>query len=344
MTDIDLKKTKKYFLGVWFGIILLLFLGGIKRLFNENFLGAAKIWWFLGICLLLSLGYLAYLKHMAACQASGKKCRGLDFARLIFKYRFLIEQLVSRDFKLKYKRSVLGVFWSFLNPLLMMIVQYIVFSHLLGIRGNVEHYAIYLLCGIVMWNGFNDSATQSVRSITSNSHLITKVYVPKFIYPVTRVFCASVNVLLSMIPLLLVTFVYGLFAQPHLYLTNAVALIPFGLLFLIGFSVGMGFLLSALEVFFHDVEFLWTVFASVWMYGTPIIYSLSMFEGKAPWLIKLMKFNPLYHFIDFMRTIIVSGRAPDLKEFLICGFCALVMILIGYSVFHKLEDKFILYL
>ncbi len=344
MTKINLKKVSKYVLLVYLAIVILFCAGTWDRLITKGPLGLLKLWWFLIFILVFTLWLLLYLRRMKKCQERGKKCAGLSFAETLFRYRFLIEQLVSRDFKIKYKRSVLGVFWSFLNPLLMMIVQYVVFSHLLGIRGNVEHYAIYLLCGIVMWNGFNDCSTQATRSITSNAPLITKVYVPKFIYPLTRVLSSFINVLLSMIPLLLVTMIYGLFATPHLYLTKTVLLLPFGLIFLLVFATGMGLLLSSLMVFFHDVEFLWSVISTIWMYATPIIYSLSMFEGKAPWLITVMQFNPLYHFIDFMRNIIIYGQAPAFKEFLICGAFAGGMLLIGYAVFHKLEDKFILYL
>ncbi|MBR0086786.1 MAG: ABC transporter permease [Lachnospiraceae bacterium] len=344
MTQINIKKVRKYAFILYAAIIVLFTAGAFQRLVFTGLFGVPKIIFALALYLIGALVLFLWLRRMERCVREEKKCFGLAFIQTLFRYRFLIEQLVSRDFKIKYKRSVLGVFWSFLNPLLMMIVQYVVFSHLLGIRGNVDHYAIYLLCGIVMWNGFNDCSTQATRSITSNAHLITKVYVPKYIYPLTRVLSSAINMLLSMIPLLLVTLVYGLFSNPHLYLTNAVFLIPFGLLFVLVFSIGMGFLLSGLMVFFHDVEFLWSVLSTIWMYGTPIIYSLSMFEGKAPWLITVMKFNPLYHFIDFMRTIIVSGTSPAFLEFVICAAFSGLMLLIGYSVFHKLEDKFILYL
>ena len=185
-----------------------------------------------------------------------------------------------------------------------------------------------------------------MRSITGNSALITKVYVPKYIYPVTKVFSASVNVLLSMIPLLLVTLVYGLFSTPRLYLKPSVFLLPFGLLFLLVFCIGMGFLLSSLMVFFHDIEFLWTVLSTAWMYATPIIYSLSMFDGKegVQWIVSLMQFNPLYHFISFIRTIILEGTSPAFTEYLICGAFAAAMFFIGFTVFRKCQDKFILYL
>lgn len=268
-----------------------------------------------------------------------------NFIQIIAKYEFLIEQLVSRDFKIKYKRSVLGVFWSFLNPLLMMIVQYVVFSNLLNVRdGSVQHYAIYLLCGIVMFNGFTDCCNQAMRSIIGNASLITKVYVPKMIYPVTKVLSASINIVLSMLPLLLVTIIYGLFNG--LYLTKAVLLLPVALVLLIMFAIGMGLLLSSLMVFFHDVEFLWSVISTMWMYATPIIYSLGLLEQKegTEWLIRVIKFNPMYHYVDFLRTIIINGSSPAVSEYLICLLFSVGMMLVGGFVFHKTEDKFVLYI
>lgn len=285
-----------------------------------------------------------YAVRMVRRERKGLTTLGGSFVQTIAKYEFLMEQLVSRDFKIKYKRSVLGIFWSFLNPLLMMTVQYVVFSRLLGVRdGGIDHYAIYLLCGIVMFNGFNDCCNQALRAIIGNASLITKVYVPKYIYPVTKVFSASINLILSMIPLILVAVVYGLFNG--LYLHWSVLLLPLALIFLIMFAVGMGFLLSSLMVFFHDVEFLWGVISTMWMYATPIIYSTSLLEKNgAEWLARLMQFNPLYHYVTFLRTIIISGCSPAISEYFICGLCSAVMLLLGGIVFHKTEDKFVLYI
>ena len=225
----------------------------------------------------------------------------------------------------------------------MMLVQYVVFSKLFDLRGmGITHYAIYLLCGIITWNGFSDCATQAMHAITGNASLITKVYVPKYIYPVTKVLSAGINLLLSMVPLLLVTLIYGLFND--LYLTKAIFLIPIALLFVIVFTIGVGFLLSSLMVFFHDVEFLWGVFSMMWMYATPIIYGIDLLRGKAEWLVTLMEFNPMYHYVSFMRTIIIDGCSPALMEYVICGAFSLGMLLIGALVFKKTQDKFILYI
>ncbi|MBR6322422.1 MAG: ABC transporter permease [Lachnospiraceae bacterium] len=344
MTKIDLKRVGKYTFLIFAVAAVLFTVGAWERIMEATVFGIRFLWIYPFLLLLLAAALFLWLKRLVRCQAEGRSAAGLYFLQTMHRYRFLIEQLVERDFKVKYKRSVLGAFWSFLNPLLMMIVQYVVFSHLLGIRGNVEHYAIYLLCGIVMWNGFNDCSTQSMRSITSNAALITKVYVPKYIYPVTKVLSASINILLSMIPLLLVTTVYGLFSTPHLYLSKAVCLLPFGLLLLLIFCVGMGFFLSSLMVFFHDIEFLWGFVSTLWMYATPIIYSLSMFEEKAAWLVKLMQFNPLYHYIQFIRTIILERTSPAFSEYGICLLCSVGIFLLGFFMFRKVQDKFILYL
>ena len=345
MKKLNLNKVMRAAMLVFAACVLLFTIGAWDRIMSYETPGGFRFFWaYFPAVVILGILLFLYLLHLKRADRAGKEPFGLRMIRTVYKYRFLIEQLVSRDFKIKYKRSVLGVFWSFLNPLLMMLVQYVVFSHLLNIRGGVEHYAIYLLAGIVIWNGFNDCSTQAMRSITGSSALITKVYVPKTIYPVTKVFSAGINVLLSMIPLILVTVIYGLFQTPKLLLTKAVLLLPFGLFFLLIFCIGMGFLLSSLMVFFRDVEFLWTVFASIWMYGTPIIYSLSMFGDKAAWLVKLMQFNPMYHYISFVRTILLEGVSPVFSEYLISILCSALMFAVGLFVFRKTEDRFILYL
>ncbi len=266
---------------------------------------------------------------------TGEKFSLIAYFKYLKRYSFLMEQLVSRDFKTKYKRSILGIFWSFLNPLMMMAVQYAVFTKLIGRGGGIEHYAMYLLVGIVLFNGFNDCCNQSMRAIVTNSSLITKVYVPKFIYPASKVLSASTNTLLAMIPLLIVALFNRLWPCP------AWICIPVGLLLLLIFTMGMGFLLSSLMVFFRDVEFLWGVFSTMWMYATPIIYDISQL-GET--IAKLEYFNPMYHYITFMRTIIIDRAFPDLGQFLCCAGISLIMFAVGLLVFHKTEDKFIFYI
>ena len=249
------------------------------------------------------------------------------------KYRFLIRQLVDRDFKTKYKRSVLGVFWSFLNPLLTMAVQYVVFSSLF--RFDVPYYPAYLIIGIVFFNFFSESTSLALGSIIGNASLITKVYVPKYIYPLTRVLSSLVNLVISLIPLLLVTLVSGLVP------TKAYLLVPFALVCLAVFSLGIGLLLAALMVFFRDIQFLWGVLTMIWMYLTPLFYPVSILPKNVA---RVLDVNPLYYFITFARTCFIDGISPEPVMYAQCAMMALVTLVIGALVFRKSQDRFVLYL
>lgn len=249
------------------------------------------------------------------------------------KYRFLIKQLVSRDFKAKYKRSILGVFWSFLNPLLTMMVQYIVFSNLF--RFDIPYYPVYLLSGIIVFNYFSEACGMALTSIIGNATLITKVYVPKYIYPLTRILSSLVNLLISMIPLIIVTMLSGL------YPTKAYLLIPFMLVCLAMFCLGLGMLLSAAMVFFRDIQFLWGVLTMIWMYLTPIFYPESILPEQVAWVLKV---NPLYYFISFLRSCVIDGVSPEPVVYVQCFLISLCVLAAGAWVFKKSQDKFVLYL
>ena len=257
------------------------------------------------------------------------------------RFSFLIEQLVARDFKTKYKISVLGIFWSFLNPLLMMAVQYFVFVNLMKLRNlggqnpMLEHYAVYLLVGIIMFSGFNDCCNQALRSIVYNASLITKVYVPKVIYPTTKVLSAGINLALSILPLYIIVLINRLWPN------FSILVLPLGILFLLVFTLGMGYLLSSCVVFFRDIEFLWGVFSTMWMYATPIIYDIGILPNTVQ---KLMMFNPLYHYIDFVRQIVILQQVPTAQETMICAAFSVGMFAVGLLVFKKTEDKFIFYI
>jgi len=253
--------------------------------------------------------------------------------KALVKYKFLIKQLVNRDFKTKYKRSVLGVFWSFLNPLLTMTVQYVVFSNLF--RFDIQHYPVYLLTGILMFNYFNEACTLTLTSIVSNAALIKKVYVPKYIYPLTRVLSSFINLIISMIPLILVVLISGVRLRPSFVLV-VYPMVCIGI-----FCLGLGMLLATSMVFFQDTQFLWGVLSMIWMYLTPIFYPASILPAKVAWILKI---NPLYYYIDFMRTCIMDGMSPSLMTYAACFVSAFAMLGIGLLVFKKNQDKFVLYL
>ena len=251
----------------------------------------------------------------------------------IKRYRFLIRQLVSRDFKTKYKRSVLGMFWSFLNPLLTMCVQYFVFSTIF--KSDIPNYAVYLLIGIVTFNFFTEASGMALNSIVGNASLITKVYMPKYIYPLTRVMSSVVNLGISLIPLIIVSLVTGIQFQ------KSAVLSLFFLCCVIVFSLGFGMLLSAAMVFFRDTQFLWGVLSMIWMYITPIFYPESILPENFKVVLHI---NPMYHFLKNIRICILDGISPEPAVYVQCLLLALAALLAGALVFRKTQDRFVLYL
>lgn len=264
-------------------------------------------------------------------QKSGKSSLILNAVSAVVRYRFLLSQLVIRDFKAKYKRSVLGVVWSLLNPLITMMVQYVIFSRLF--RSDIDNFPVYLLTGIVFFNFFSEATTMSLVSITSNASLITKVYVPKYIFPVSRALSSSINLLISMIPLLLVSIIM------RTPITPAILLLPFGILCMIAFCTGLALMLSAFMVFFRDTQFLWNIMIMLWMYATPIFYPVSIIPDR---FMVFYKLNPLYHFIRFNRIVILQGVSPEPRAYLYCLVFALGSLTVGTLIFKKVQDWFVI--
>ena len=263
----------------------------------------------------------------------GKNNPLVSISTLYTRYAFLIKQLVSRDFKTKYKRSVLGMAWSFLNPLLTMSVQYIVFSTLF--KSDIPNYPVYLLSGIVFMNFFNEAVSMGMTSITGNASLIKKVYMPKYIYPVSRILSSLVNFALAILPLFLVMLFTG---TPF---RSSLLLLVFDILCLLGFVMGMGLLLTTAMTFFQDTQFLWGVASLMWMYLTPVFYPESIIPAR---LLTLYHMNPMYQYITFARICIIDGVSPEPMAYLWCIVSSLVVLALGIVTFKKNQDKFVLYL
>ncbi len=264
---------------------------------------------------------------------SGKHSYLINAMIAVRKYRFLIRQLVSRDFKIKYKRSILGVFWSFLNPLLTMCVQYFVFSTIF--RSDIPHFAAYLIIGTVMFNFFSEACGMTLTSILGNASLITKVYMPKYIYPLTRTMSSSVNLAISLLPALVVCLLTGV----HFQKSAVLALYFFACL--IVFSLGLGMLLATAMVFFRDTQFLWNVLNMMWMYATPIFYPETILPDNLRFVLQI---NPLYYFLKNIRMCILDGLSPEPAVYFQCCMIALGMLLVGALVFYREQNKFVLYL
>ena len=297
--------------------------------FDEN--PFSKYYWYVvgAIGLILAVVfYISYKKYLR-----GRANHIVAAIGAIYRYKFLISQLVIRDFKSKYKRSILGIFWSFLNPLLTMTVQFLVFSTFF--KADTQNYPVYLLSGVVCFSFFNECTTMCLSSISGNARLITKVYIPKYIFPLARTISSSVNLAISLVPLTLACLVLGVAIKPQ------ALLFFYFLACLVVFSLGIGLFLSALMVFFRDIQFLWTVLTQIWMYATPIFYPAEIIPEKYRFIVR---FNPLYHFIGNARTCLISGVSPEPRAYIFCFLFAAISLLIGAYTFKKTQDKFALYL
>ncbi len=294
---------------------------------DHHFFGTYYWYFYLGGAILFALFLLyQYLRH--------KKQRSTLFLSVVAslrRYSFLIRQLVSRDFKSKYKRSVLGMLWSFLNPLLTMSIQYVVFSTIF--RSSIPNFVVYLLSGIVCFNFFNEATGMCLVSIIGNASLINKVSMPKYIFPFSRTLSSCINLLLSLIPLFIMVLVTG---TP---LTPAALLLPFPLLCLFLLSYGLGLLLATLMVFFRDTQFLWNIFAMLLNYLTPIFYPASIIPER---FMPIYRLNPLYQVITFVRSLLIDGVSPAPMAYVWCLVLCGLPFLIGMWAFRRNEHKFVL--
>lgn len=254
----------------------------------------------------------------------------------IKKYLFLIRQLVSRDFKVKYKRSVLGVAWSLLYPLMITGVLAVVFSSVFRFTTPGVSYIAYLMTGLTIFNYFSEASNLSMSSIVANFSLINKVYLPKYIFPLTKCLFVGINFLLTQIPLYLVLLFTGTgLCWQHL-------LLPYDYLCLFFFTLGMGLLLSAVSVFLRDMFYIYGVLITVWMYLTPIMYDFSIITN--PFFSAVLKLNPLYQYVSFARMIMLYHLTPTWGQWLACGVSALLVLGLGALVFKKTQDKFVYYI
>lgn len=250
-----------------------------------------------------------------------------------YKYRHLLRELVVKDVKVKYRRSVLGLVWSILNPLLMMLVITAVFSTIF--KFNVENFPAYYLLGALIFNFNNEATMLAMTSIRGGAGLIKKVYIPKYIFPLEKIMFAFVNALFSLIAVIIVL------AILRVELTWTIILFPIPLIYVLVFSTGLGLILATMNVFFRDTEHLYGVFVTAWMYLTPIIYPMEILPEVMQ---KMMILNPLYHYVEYFRMVVLYGMVPSLKENIVCLACSLIFLIIGLIVFKKNQDKFILFI
>ena len=256
----------------------------------------------------------------------------IPYLSKFLKFRSLLFQLVRRDFKAKYKRSVLGVLWTVLNPLFTMLVLTIVFSAIF--RFEIKNFPVYLLSGQIIFTFFSEATNMAMSSILEGASMFKKVNMPKYIFPLSKILSSLVNLMLSLIALIFV-----------MLMTNSpfhwtMLLMPIPIIYILIFSTGVGLILSAMVVFFRDANYLYGIFLTGLTYFTPLFYPISIIPDRFRIIISL---NPLYHFVEYFRTVAIYGGIPTLWQNVVCGTLSMVSIAIGLFVFYKKQDRFILY-
>ncbi len=247
----------------------------------------------------------------------------------------LLVNLTARDFKVKYRRSFLGVLWSTLNPLFTMLVITQVFGLLLKVK--IDNFATYYIVGWSIWNFFSEATSLSMSSILAGAALIKKVYIPKYIFPLEKCLFALINLAFSLIAVVIVMLIQGV------YPTWTILLAPIPVLYCFIFSIGFSLMLSALTVYFRDIQHLYSVLLTVWMYLTPIIYPMSLLDGSKA-MQTIIRCNPLYYYVEYFRDVMMYNTVPNLWDNLICIGIALITLALGCLIFSKAQKKFILHI
>jgi ABC-2 type transport system permease protein len=250
-------------------------------------------------------------------------------AREAWRYRDLIVFLVRRDLTARYKRSVLGIAWTMLNPLGMMIVLSIVFSQIF--KMGIENYPAFVLSGLIAWTFFSQTSSAAINVLVWGGDLLQRIYIPRSAFAISSIGTGLINLLLSLIPLLLVMIVIG----TPLHIT--ILLAPLAMILLGLFSLGIGLLISTIGIYFYDIVEMYAILLMAWMYLTPIIYTLDLLPAP---LQKWLQLNPLVHLVGLFRSLVFYGQIPSLEYWLISIGVAVGTFLIGWLIFTNKADEF----
>ncbi len=248
------------------------------------------------------------------------------------KNAFLFQELVNRDFQQRYKRTVLGMAWSVLSPLLQLLVMMIVFSRMFG--HNVEHYVIYLFAGNIVFSYYSESTNNGMASLMGNAGILSKINVPKYLFLLSQNVSALINYALTI----------GIFfffcIIDHITFTPAFFMLWYPVLCLLLMNIGIGMVLSALYVFFRDIQYLYRVFLTLLTYLSAIFYTLDSFS---PFVQRLFLLNPVYANIKYWRVIVLEGVVPSAGFHLLLAFDAIVFLAIGALFYKKFNHRFVYY-
>ena len=243
-------------------------------------------------------------------------------------YIFVIRELTSREIKRKYSRSYLGIVWSVLNPLLMMLVLSTIFTQIF--RRSIENFPIYYLTGYILWQMFTGATNAAMTTLVDNKNMLIKVKLPMEIFVLARVYTALVNLGYSLVAYVVMLLVFGI--TPKWTMLFA----PIVILLLLIFALGIAFILSSAYVFFGDVKHLYSVLLTLWMYCSALFYPVDQLEGAIRTVIEL---NPIFNYIDAMRNVVMYGQMPPALEILRMVVWAAAMYVVGYYIFRKNRNK-----
>lgn len=255
------------------------------------------------------------------------------YSEYVDKHRFLFEELVKRDFKKKYKRTVLGLLWSILSPLVMLSVMSFVFSQFFG--RNIEYYVLYILAGQVVFAYFSESTNNGMLALLNNANIFSKINLPKYLFVLSRNITALIN--FGLILLLFFCFVFAYGIKPNILMI----LCLYPIVCLIMFNYGISLILSALYVFYRDMQYLYSLLLQVIMYGSAIFYNIDILSSSYQSVFYL---NPLYIYITFLREVIIYNSIPDVLFFQLSVLYAIISVIIGMYIYKKYNYKFIYYI
>lgn len=249
----------------------------------------------------------------------------------LYKYRELLKTSIKKEIRGKYKASVLGVLWSFINPLLQVLVYAIVFPYLLNNTG--DNYLIYLVTGLIPWLYFQTVVTECITTVKSNASVIKKVYFPREILPISSAISGLINFFISCIIIIVFCVIFGVGVSWHIVFVPLIAVIE-GM-----FALGFGMMLGAMDAYIQDLEYIVNFLLTLAMYGSPIIYRIDSVASNST-LVKLITLNPLTQIINSYRDVFLYHQIPNMAVIGILFLLALAVLAIGWAIFRKLEKGF----
>lgn len=254
----------------------------------------------------------------------------MDLFKNLYSYREFLKTSIQKEFRGKYKKSFLGVLWSFLNPLFQLLIYAIVFPFIL--KNNIENYTVFLIVALMPWTFFNSTVIQSAACIVNNAGIVKKVYFPREILPISTTTSNLINFIITQLIVFAVLIISGIGIGKSIIVFPIIVLIQYIL------QLGLSFIFSAITVYIRDVEYIINIFMMLMFYLCPIVYEPSMIPSQ---ILTFFKLNPMFHIINLYRTILYDKQIPNMLNVLWLFVGCLVILFVGYQVFSKLQKRFV---